>query len=299
MLKQSLFPVPLVPVFILLMGLLLPTVSMGNTPGHPGEPALSLQQRGEFFLFRKQYDEALDIFKTLVEEGTEDSSLFRGLIRAYQGSGKLNEAESFMQTFLSAHPQSSSAHYGLGYYYYLVENDAAAQKQFETAVSLDPQNSLALNNFGASLARTKSYTYAVEKVKQAIALDPSNPLFFNNLRRIYGEMGTPGVFFAEFQGYVKEGPGLVTQGYGKVIARTLRQEAFKLYSQGQIDQSIEKFAEIVEIYQEIQHREGLVPVYFGLGVLFEEKGEAGTAKEYFEKVLAINPDHIQAREKIK
>jgi len=42
-----------------------------------------------------------------------------------------------------------------------------------------------------------------------------------------------------------------------------------------------------------------VPVYFSLGLLHEEKGNIKKSQEYFTRVLSINPNHIQARDKIK
>jgi len=298
--RQPLFFIRLFIIAWFFLFLQIPALTLASSePVHPGAPSLSPQQQGEFLLLRKKYDQALQVFATLVEEGTEDSSVFRGLIRAYQGAGRFHEVESLIQTYLSAHPQSSAANYALGYYYYLVEKDPEAQEWLEAAVRLNPENALAWNNWGASLERTKSYTFAVEKVKRAIALNPHNLLYFNNLMSVYEGMGDLGLFFAEFNEYVENGPRVMAQGYGKAIAIKLRQEAFRLYSQEQIDGAINKFSEIVEIYQKIEHREGLVPIYFGLAVLYEEKGDMETARKYFQEVLAINPDHIQARERLK
>jgi tetratricopeptide (TPR) repeat protein len=124
-------------------------------------------------------------------------------------------------------------------------------------------------------------------------------MYYNNLQIICRDMGQAGLFIADYQRYVKEGPRLVAQGYGRLIARTLRQESFKNYSQGNLDKAIEKFGEIVVIFEETGYRAGLVPIFFGLAVLHEEKGDEKTAQKYFKEVLAINPNHIQARGKIK
>ncbi|NIY18784.1 MAG: hypothetical protein GWM98_29980, partial [Nitrospinaceae bacterium] len=82
------------------------------------------------------------------------------------------------------------------------------------------------------------------------------------LRYIYAESGQIGLFFAEFQRYVKEGSKLLAEGYGKAQARALRQESFRLYQKGQLDGAIQKFQEIEEIYRTIDYEPGLVPVYF-------------------------------------
>ncbi|GJL79757.1 MAG: hypothetical protein NPINA01_27460 [Nitrospinaceae bacterium] len=266
---------------------------------HPGKFSFSAKQKAEFLISRKQYAEAIEAYKSLLGENGEDSALFRGLVQAYQGGNRLEEAGGFIREYLSSHMGSSAGHYGLGYYYYLKGDDPEAQKSFEKATGLNAENALAWNNWGASLSRTKSYTFAVEKVNRAIRLDPSNPMFYNNLWVIRGAMGESGLFFANYKHYVRDGPKLVAQGYGRVIAKTLRQEAFRSFSEGNLKKSIEKFSETAEIYKEIDHSPGLVATYFGLGVLYEENGDAAMAQEYFKKVLSINPNHLQAREKVK
>lgn len=283
----------------LLLWALVPASPFAQESPHPGNFNLTPRQRAETFLYRKEYEKAVEAFQTLLEKGGGESPVFRGLVRAYRGSGRLQEAEKFLKEYLRVHPASSPAHYGLGYSFYLMENDSAAMEQFDEALRLDPKNALAWNNRGASLARTKSYTFAVKSVKEAIRLEPSNPMYYKNLLAIYQKMGEPGLFFAEFREYVKGGSRLLAQGYGKTLAVTLRQEAFGLYAKGKLDASIAKFSEMVKIYREIEYTQGLVPGYFGLGILFEEKGDQEKAQDYFRKVLSINPNHIQAREKVK
>jgi tetratricopeptide (TPR) repeat protein len=261
--------------------------------------SLSPKQKAELFIDRKQYAEAINAYQSLLKETDADSTLFRGLVRAYRGAHRLQEAEAFIRDFLSSHPDSSAGYYGLGYCHYLKEEDLRAQENFTKAIQFDDKNALAWNNLGASLSRTKSYTFAVAKVKQAIRLEPSNPMFYNNLSRVYREMGGAGLFFADYKRYVRVGPKLVAQGYGRVIAKTLRQEAFRQFSQGNLDATFKKFSDAAEIYKEIDHQPGLIATYFGLGILYEENGDEAMAQRYFQKVLSINPKHLQAREKVK
>jgi len=56
---------------------------------------------------------------------------------------------------------------------------------------------------------------------------------------------------------------------------------------------------MVDIYREIDHASGRVAGLFSLGLLYEEQGELERAREYYRNLLKINPDHIQAREKIR
>lgn len=280
--------------------LCIPTLVAANleAQAHP-IPQLNPQQHAEQLLGLKQYDQALDEYKRLVTADTEDSYLARGLVRAFQAADKMGEAESFLTGLLASHSSSSALNYGLGYYFYQTGMDARADEYFGSAVKSDPQNALAWNNWGALWARKKSYTQAVEKVREAIRLKPSEAMFFHNLSSIYDDMGEKGLFFAEFKGYLTEGDKSLAEGYGKVIAEKLRQEGFALYAQGKIDETIDKFKEMLEIYRNINYSSGVVPALFSLGLLYEEQGDLNRAEGYFREVLKINPRHIQAREKLK
>jgi len=87
--------------------------------------------------------------------------------------------------------------------------------------------------------------------------------------------------------------------YGKTLVRVIRQKAFRSYSEGDLDNAIFGFEDMLNIYQEIGDIKGQVPAFFSLGLLHEEKGNAQKAQDYFARVLAINPNHIQARDKVK
>ena len=79
----------------------------------------------------------------------------------------------------------------------------------------------------------------------------------------------------------------------------MRQAGFRLYDEGRLDDAILKFMEIETVFQKIKHQLGLVPVYFSLGLLHEEKDDLKNAKKYFKRVWAFSPLHIQAKERLK
>ena len=59
------------------------------------------------------------------------------------------------------------------------------------------------------------------------------------------------------------------------------------------------FEKILDIYRQINDVKGQVPALFSLGLLHEESGNVQRSQEFFKQVLSINPDHIQAREKVR
>jgi tetratricopeptide (TPR) repeat protein len=256
-------------------------------------------QMAEMYYRRGEYDQAIKIYRSLLESGDKDSSLFRGLIRTWRASKKSLLAKEFIKEFIGRNPDCSGCWYGSGYLNYLEKQDIEAEKDFNKAIELDPENAMAWNNLGAVKTRTKSYTLAVKDIKEAIRLDPKNSMFYNNLWIVYGEMGDNGLFFAEFEDYVLKGPRKLAVGYGKAIAQRLRQKGFAAYSKGNLEETLKQFQDMVAIYRKIDHKPGLVQGLFSLGLLLEEKGEASLALEKYRQLLEINPNHIQARKKLK
>ncbi len=95
-----------------------------------------------------------------------------------------------------------------------------------------------------------------------------------------------------------QGDSEVANAYGKAVAKSLRQKSFQLYAQGQLDGAIDSFEEMETVYKKIGHTSGLVPVYFSLGLLYEEKGDTLKAEIFFNRVLTINPKHLQAKDRL-
>ena len=136
-------------------------------------------------------------------------------------------------------------------------------------------------------------------VQKAIKINPEERMFFSNLGKIYKRMGNPDQIIADYNFYLKgEDNSDLIRGYGMAVGRRIRQASFKLYSEGHLDEAALKWKEIEKIYKKIDHKPGLVPVYFSLGLLHEEKGDLKNAQEYFKQVLTLNPLHIQAKERL-
>jgi tetratricopeptide (TPR) repeat protein len=285
-------------VFVVIFSL-HPVGLSAQPSGHPGIGKLAPREKAGLLLLQKQYDRAVKEYKKLLEHGEDDANVVRGLVQSYQGAGRLEEAEDYLKKRLGSSRRRSSLLYGLGYIYYLTRRINQAESFFAEAVQGDPANALAWNNWGAVLADKKLYSEGIEKVKKAIGINPSEIIFFNNLWRIYDKMKARNLILAEFENHVRDGQSVLAKGYGLALARKIRQEGFSLYAKGDLGKAVESFLNLAEIYRKIDHVSGLVPALFSLGLLYDEQGEPEKAEKYFQEVLAINPGHIQAREKVK
>ncbi|MZG54213.1 MAG: tetratricopeptide repeat protein [Nitrospinae bacterium] len=265
---------------------------------HPGYEnfKLSAKDEAELLFARGRYKESIEKFKEILKSEKETSYIFRMMLKAWQAMQDLGSAEQFLKNY--PRPDSTHFWYATGYLNYLKGEYTHAEKAFIQAIEREAENGLAWNNWGAILSEKKQYELAVDKVKKAIDVNPKEPMFVWNLNKIYKEMGEPDRFKNEYKNLLQQNSQLAW-AYGKILVRVIRQRAFGSYSKGELDQAIAGFEEMLKIYQEIGDTKGQVPAYFSLGLLHEEKGNGQKAREYFKRVLAINPNHIQARDKIK
>ena len=284
---------------MILLSLSFPPPVCSKPQSHFNSSLLSPIQRADFLLMQSLNEEALLLYQSLIVKDEANGYPFRGLVRAYKGMGRLGDAESWLESYLTGNPDSSPALYASGYTFYLKEDMKRAEELLNKALELDANNALALNNLSAVLLSQKSYVQAVNLVHKAIRVNPKEPMFFSNLETIYKRMGDPDLIITDYNFYLKEGgdPDLI-RGYGMAVARSMRQLSFRLYSEGHLEQSILKWLEIERVYKEIDHKAGLVPVYFSLGLLHEEKDDRKNARKYFNRVLMLNPSHIQAKKRL-
>jgi len=265
---------------------------------HPdlGSFQLPEKAKADVYFAQGKFKEALEIYKSVLEGETEHGYIFRNMVKAWDALGALDQAENFLNGYRQSHEQSSAVWYALGYLQYVKNEDSKAAVLFKQATKLDPQNGLAWNNWAASLVNGKHFQEALEKVRTAIRTNPKELMFFFNLKKIFEQMGEEQRFEEEYERSLKE--GIKPWGYGKVLARSLRQKAFSDYDKGDLPGAIASFKKMLKIYQQIDDVNGEVPALFSLGILYEESGNVQKGQEYFKRVLSINPNHIQAREKI-
>jgi len=283
---------------LIIMSLSISSLAHSQPLNHLGSLSLPPLERGKFLLTQSLYDQALRVYQSLIADGIGGEYAFRGLVQAYKGKDDLDAAKIWIDKFLLDNPNSSPALYASGYIYYLKKDMGKADDFLNQALESDSNNALALNNMSAVLLSQKLYVQALSKVQEAIRINPKESMFFDNLRRIYKKMGDPSLIVADYNYYLEQGGPLeLIKSYGMAASRNIRQKSFRLYSEGHLDKTIAKWMDIEKIYKKINHQNGLVPVYFSLGLLHEEKGDTQNAQKYFNLVLRLNPLHIQAKEK--
>jgi len=287
-------------VCLLACALISPVVRFASAqvPGHEILPTTPMA-KGSYYLFTKQYQQALRLFTELVQKEPSNNYAFRSLALAWNGLGQAGEGEAYLKDYLSAQPMSGPAMYGLGFLYYLDGRWNESEEYLSKAIASNPENALALNNMGAVYAKKKNFSKAEALVKKAIGFHPAELMFYKNLFGVYREAGVTGQFAMEFHQLVKKNSTDVARGYGITLAKHKRQEGFRLYSQGKLSETIDTFLEILQIYTVIKRDSGIIATLFSLGILYEEQGDLIRARQSYNNLLKINPKHLQAQERIK
>lgn len=129
--------------------LLLCTVAFAQTPPpSPPLPKLTPQERGDVFMARKMYREAIDAYR----EAPQNSALVHDKIGiAWHQIGDLN----------------------------------AARREYERAAKLDKNYADPVNNLGTVFYAQKRYRTAISRYQKAIALSPDSAAFWSNLGTAY------------------------------------------------------------------------------------------------------------------
>lgn len=110
----------------------------------PPRPALTPEMRGDIFMARKMYREALDMYS----QGARDSAII---------ANKMGIA-----------------------YHQMLEIDLA-RKYYERAVKLDKNYAEAVNNLGTVHYAKKSYRRAISSYKKALEINPNSASIYSNL----------------------------------------------------------------------------------------------------------------------
>jgi tetratricopeptide (TPR) repeat protein len=281
-----------------ILSLLFAASLSAQTPNHES-PMPTPFDKGNYYLSNKQFQQALRVFKGIADNDSANSYAFRGMVRSWMGLNQSEQGEDYLNKYLLVQENSDSALYALGYLYYLNQKIDLSEEFLSRAIKINDKNSLALNNLGAVYAQQNKIAEAEEIIKKAIVLQPTEMIFYTNLYKVYTEAGYPEKLSTDYHESAKLNLPAVTYGYGMTLARYKRQEGFKFYSQGHLNKTITSFLELLTIYKEIKRDSGVVATLFSLGVLYEEQGNTVKAKESFLNVLEINPDHLQARDRIK
>jgi tetratricopeptide (TPR) repeat protein len=142
----------------------------------PKTPQLSIGERADIFLARRNYPAAIALLQQAVKDHEADGAIYNRLGIAYQQLQQLGKAQKFYKKAIKLDKKEGRYRNNLGTVYYMKRNFNDARKQFQQAVKLDPTEATYWVNLGGAEFARKKFQPAIAAYRQALLIDP-NALF--------------------------------------------------------------------------------------------------------------------------
>jgi tetratricopeptide (TPR) repeat protein len=132
-------------------------------------PPLSAESRGDIFMARKMYREAIEAFS---DGPPKDPVLKNKIGIAYHQQTQLNLARKYYEQSIRLKPDYSEAVNNLGTIFYATKNYRRAISQYKKAAKLSPGSASIHSNLGTAYYARNQYELANEEYMIALKLDP-------------------------------------------------------------------------------------------------------------------------------
>ena len=130
---------------------------------------VTVEMRGDIFMARKMYREALETYKT----GPTDSAVLANKTGiAYHQMLDLENARKCYERAVKLRPEYAEAINNLGTVYYARKSYRRSITQYKKALRLTPDSASILSNLGTSYFARKNYELAFTTYQEALKLDP-------------------------------------------------------------------------------------------------------------------------------
>ncbi len=137
-------------------------------PPQDAKPVLTPEARGDIYMARKMYREAIDVYR----QAPQDSAIIWNKIGiAYHQMLELGPAKRHYEKAIKMNPKYSEAINNLGTIYYAQKNYKRAVSQYQKALKLAPNSASIHSNLGTAHFARKKYKEAFEEYQLALQLD--------------------------------------------------------------------------------------------------------------------------------
>jgi tetratricopeptide (TPR) repeat protein len=149
----------------------------------PPRPLLPAEMRGDIFMARKMFREAVDVYR----EAPDSHILANKIGIAYHQMMALPEARRQYERALKIKPDYSEAINNLGTVHYAQQSYRKAISQYRKALKANPSSASIYSNLGTAYFARKKYEQAFAAYQKALSIDPE----------VFEHRGTQGVLLQE------------------------------------------------------------------------------------------------------
>lgn len=194
-------------------------------------------------------------------------------------AGRLTEAEEAWRAVIAELPDHTDALFHLAGVLLRLDRPAEALEAADRAHALDPQSAHFLNARGQILVRLKRFDEAETAFVAALARDPRDPDAYANLGALQFEAGR----YEEAEFTLRK--ALIYHPNHRGAATNLGRSLLRLHRP---EEAIALFHALIEIQQD----DANAIVNLGIGATLT--GDLNSAREAFERALAIAPANVEA-----
>ena len=133
----------------------------------------ALEQRGDLYMVRKFYPEAIGIYNRLVKLDSRNAVYHNKLGIAYHQMQNLDAAKSAYRAAIRLNPRYSEATNNLAAVEYAQKHYRSAILTYLKALELSPSAAVVYSNLGTAYFAYKKYEYAMDSYRYALMLDPT------------------------------------------------------------------------------------------------------------------------------
>jgi tetratricopeptide (TPR) repeat protein len=148
------------------------SIPAAKDPGAAEQPvkpeALTPEKRGDIFMARKMYREAVEQYREMPDSAVISNKI--GI--AYHQMLDLPTARRYYERAIKANQKYPEAVNNLGTVFYAQKNYGRAVRQYQRALKLTPDSASIYSNLGTAYFARKKYKEAFDAYQEALKLDP-------------------------------------------------------------------------------------------------------------------------------
>jgi tetratricopeptide (TPR) repeat protein len=146
-----------------------PNSSVPSVPAAQPQPTLTIEMRGDIFMARKMYREAIDAYR----KGDPNSAVLNNKIGiAFHQMLQLDHAKKSYEKAIKLNPSYAEAINNLGTVYYAEKSYRRAVGYYKRALRFEPKSASIMVNLGSAYFSRHEFEKASELYAQALAADP-------------------------------------------------------------------------------------------------------------------------------
>jgi tetratricopeptide (TPR) repeat protein len=143
-----------------------------NTPV-PSSAEVSDEKRGDIFVARKMYREAVDSYQRALTASPRNARLHNKLGISFHRLEMFGQARRNYEEAARLDAKYSEAVNNLGTIYFAEKRYKKAQQTYEKALKITPNSASVYSNLGTALFARRRYKQATEAYMKALELDPA------------------------------------------------------------------------------------------------------------------------------